>query len=259
LLRHLCLLPWLVPVMGTAATLRVCVDDATHFPVLMPKLGGSSGILLRMAAADTGVELVVNTAPVARCRELIRGNLNDAFPMTPYLPQALPFFDYPMKNGNVDQARAIGHIRNMVFRLKTSKANWDGTRFQRLAMPVLINFGASLVFDRLTAMQLRFDDNAKTLEANFKKMLVGRGDVTVALEGDGMLLLAKPEYRDKIEMLPKPFSDEPYYLAISKAFVASNPGVAERLWDAIPVVRASPPYLAALRELSEQATKAPKE
>ncbi len=249
-----------LPVAGRAVTLRVCVDQVSHFPLLTPDLGGITGILLRMAAAEAGVEIATMSLPITRCREAMRAGLADAFPMTPYMPTELSFLSYPMNKGSADSTRAVVQVRNMVFRHRASKANWDGSNFIAVATPVLVTFGAPLVTEKLGAMAVPFDDNGKTPEVNFRKLLAGRGELMIALDGDGAALLASPEFRNSgIEVLPKPFTDEPYYLSISKAFSARNPGLAAKLWQAQAQVRQSPQYAAAIRAMLDQAAKAPKE
>ena len=46
----------------------------------------------------------------------------------------------------------------------------------------------------------------------------------------------------RLDMLPVPLIEKPYYLVLSRAFVAKQPQLAARLWDAIEQGRTSPAY-----------------
>ncbi len=251
------LLILLMPLIGSAAKLRICFDTRPHLPHLTPEGGGTVGVLIKMAAAETGVEIDAYSVPVTRCREEIRANLAAGFPTTPYVPNEFHFLAFPMAQGFDDASRSVMSARTLVFRRKGKQVGWDGKQFQNLKTPVLIVFGSALLTFRLGQMGIPFDDKGKGVDANFSKLLAGRADLAVAWESDAMPLLARPEFAGKIEVLPQPFAVVPYYLAISKQFVADNPGVAEQLWNAIGRIKNSPQYLNASKELVEQYARLP--
>ncbi|MES2297850.1 MAG: hypothetical protein V4582_12465, partial [Pseudomonadota bacterium] len=149
--------------------------------------------------------------------------------------------------------------RSVVFRRIGSGVDWDGSRFRQLNTAVLIPFGAVLLVDRLKAMEVAADDKGKTLEANLVKLLAGRGDVVIGAETSGFALLNDPQFKDKIEMLPTPFSEEPYYLGLSKQYHGANAELAERLWNAIGRIRKSPAYLREYEKAVRLAAKEMKE
>ena len=248
-----------LPLACPAATLRVCFDTRPHLPHLTPEGGGTVGLLIKMAAAETGVEIAGYSVPVTRCREEIRANRAAGFPTTPFTYELLDFLAFPMAQGVADPSRSVMSGRTLVFRRKGSKVDWDGKRFSQLKTPVLIVFGSSMVVQRLGALGVPFDDKGKGVEANFTKLLAGRADIAVAWESDAIPLLSKPEFAGKIEMLPQPFAVVPYYLAISKQFVADNPGVAEQLWNAIGRIKTTPQYVNASKEWLDQAANPLKE
>ncbi len=253
----LLLLLALMPISGSAAKLRICFDTRPHLPHLTPDGGGTVGLLIKMAAAETGIEIDGYSVPVTRCREEIRANLAAGFPTTPYVPDEFNFLAFPMAQGGEDASRSVMSARTQVFRRKGNKVDWDGKRFNHLATPVLIVFGSALLTHRLGSMGIPFDDKGKSVESNFSKLLAGRADIAVAWESDARPLLSRPEFKGKIEVLPQPFAVVPYYLAISKQFVADNPGAAEQLWNAIGRIKTTPQYLNASKELLEQYAKLP--
>ncbi|MDC8758619.1 hypothetical protein [Janthinobacterium fluminis] len=249
----------LLPAWAQAVKLRLCVDARPHPPFLTPDGGGSVGLLMRLAAAEVGVELELYHAPVTRCREEIRANLADGYPSASHTPSWLPLLDYPMKKGRPDPARSVLFVRVLAFQRKGGGVDWDGRRFARLATPVLVAYGSVLIGDRLAALRQPSDTTGKNLDVVFAKLLAGRGDVALGWEQDGLNLMGKPEFAGKVEALSLPFAEEWFYLGLSKRFYQQYPGVAEQLWAAIGRLRNSPLYLDALREPLAQTAKALKE
>lgn len=239
-----------------AVTLRLCLDERSNAPYVTPSGGGVTGQLIAEAAREVGLTLTHYAAPTTRCREEIRFNAADGFPTTPYTPALLHFMVYPMRGAAPDTARAVMSLRNLVYRRAGTAAGWDGARFTQLSTPVLVRFGSMLVIDKLAAMGVQADDSAKTLEANFSKLLAGRAALVVAPEMMGQALLADPQFAGKIEVLPVPFTDEPYYLGLSRKFYHAHPQLSERLWDAIARIRRSPTYQKALHAALEDIPKA---
>ena len=258
-LLWLLLLSVALPTLASATTLRICSDELPHLPYLMPGGQGTTGVLIRMAAKDIGLDITFYDAPVRRCREDLRANDADAFPVTPYDPETLPFLAFPMADGKVDRARATTSVRTLMVRRKGSPVQWDGTAFTGLQKPVLVKFGTIAVGKKLTALQVAMDDTGKSPESNFRKLLAGRGDLAICPEAEGRALLRQPEFAGKLEALPLPFTDDVYYLAITRQFVESHPDVAEQLWDAIARTRRSVDFLKAIGETAPPpATKAGK-
>ncbi len=236
-----------LPAFSFATKLRICSDELPHIPYLMPGGNGTTGLLIRMAAADMGLELEFYDAPIRRCREDLRAFDADAFPVTPFDTETLPFLVFPMADGKVDRARATTNVRSIVVRRIGSPAHWDGRTFTALQLPVLVKFGTIVTGKKLAAMQVATDDTGKSPESNFRKLLAGRGDLAICPEVEGQALLHLPEFAGKLEALPQPFTDDVYYLAITKQFDERNPGLADQLWNAIARTRRSPAYLKAIR------------
>ncbi len=257
LLSLLLLLALHAPAM--AAKLRICSDELPHIPYLLPGGQGTTGQLIRMAAADIGLELEFYDAPIRRCREDLRANDADAFPVTPYDPDTLPFLTFPMVDGKVDRARATTSVRTILVRRKGSPISWDGTAFTGLAKPVLVKFGTMMVGKKLASLQVAMDDTGLSPQSNFRKLMALRGDLAICPEFEGLDLLQQPEFAGKLEPLPLPFTDDVYYLAITKQFDERHPGLAERLWNAIARTKRSPAYLKAIRATDLPQPKARKD
>jgi polar amino acid transport system substrate-binding protein len=231
--------------------MRMCTEEQPRPPHIMPDGSGTVDLLIQMAAREADVEIQLYGAPLKRCREEIRNNIGHAFPTTPYSPALLDFMDFPMLNGAPDPARAVSNFRAMVFRRAGSNVQWDGKHFSGLHTPALIPTGSVLLNDRMASMKIPFDASGKTLEVNFTKLVAGRSDVAIGSELNGIDLMADPRFAGKVEMLPVAFSDEAYYLAVSKPFHEANPDTTARLWAAIGRLRKSPAYIEAARKIAE--------
>jgi len=232
------------PSVQGAETLRICTDEKSHLPFIDPAGGGVAGQLIRQAAAELGLHIVFYPAPTTRCREEMRVGVADAFPITPYTTSLLGIAAYPMSKGKPDPERAVLVARSFAYRRTGTAVDWDGKKFIRLTTPVLMPFGAVLLNDRLKAAGVAYDDKGKTLDLIFSKLLAERGDIAVGAEYSGMALLADPRFAGKIEMLPIPFTTEPYFLAVTQKVFDRDPALVQKLWDTIGRIRASPDYQA---------------
>lgn len=242
-----------------AATLRLCTDEKSHLPYLTPEGGGTAGLLIQMAAREVGVAVEFYAAPTTRCREEIRVGVADGFPTAPFTPTLEPFMAFPMNMGRPDPERSVVTARAMVFRRTASTTQWDGNRFYGLHKPVLVPFGAVLLVDRLKALDVPIDDKGKSLDGNLVKLLAGRGDAAVGSEMSGHVLLADPQFKDKIEMLPIAFTEEAYYLGVNKPYYEANTELMEKLWTSMGRIRKSPQYLKEFEKVIRQAAKELKE
>lgn len=243
----------------SAVTLRLCTDEQSRLPYITPQGTGMADILVREAAKEVGITVEFRPAPLTRCREEIRVHAADGFPTTPYSPTVTDFMAFPMQGNAPDPSRAVNNIRAMVYRRVGTAATWDGTHFSHLNTPVLVASGSVLLLDRLTQMNVPLENTARSLEANFQKLLAGRAELAVGSEFSGSALMAQPPYAGKIEVLPAPFTDEPYYLSVSKRFRDANADVVEKLWNAMARIRKSPAYQQTLRKALDEYARTLKE
>lgn len=232
---------------ANAGALRLCVDNESHYPLLTPDGGGAAGVLARLAAADSDLELTWHAAPAARCREELRAGVVDGYPLIGFYPAMRLVLSYPMNGDVADASRAVLSARAVVVRRKGSDVAWDGQRFSGLNGSVLLQFGYDYLKSTLNELGVRIDDHAKSVEANLQKLAIGRGDAAVVLEVDALPLLARPEYGSKLEVLPVPLSAEVYYLTVTHTYYRDHKADVERLWAAIGRLRNSPRYKLAMR------------
>lgn len=261
MLRHAaCALVFAIATTPAAAvTLRLCTDEHSRLPYITPQGTGVADVLIREAARELGITVEFRPAPITRCREEVRVNAVDGFPTVPYSASVTDFMAFPMHGNDPDPSRAVGNIRAMVFRRVGTPAAWDGARFTQLNTPVLVPFGSVLLLDRLTQMGIPLENTARGLEANFQKLLAGRAELAVGSEFTGNVLLGQPQYAGRIEVLPVPFTDEPYYLGVSKHFRDSNRETMEKLWNTMARIRKSPAYQQTLRKAMDEHARTLKE
>jgi polar amino acid transport system substrate-binding protein len=222
-----------VATSATGTTLRVCTDIHPHPPYLLPHGGGSANRLVVQAARKAGFKVEFYTVSLARCKAEIAINLVHGFPMTPHQPDALPFVQFPTRNGVLDASRATLRTRIMLFRRVGASAAWDGKRFSALTRPVLVPAGSIAFSEALRAAGAPMDENGKSLEVNLAKMMAGRGDVAAGFEEEGAALMALPEFAGKVEMLPLPLYEQDFYLAVSKPYYRQHRARVEKMWNAM--------------------------
>jgi polar amino acid transport system substrate-binding protein len=223
----------LCPALVLAAKLRVCTDVHPHPPFLMPDGSGSAGRLVAAGARAAGFDLEFYAVPLARCRAEAEINVVHGFPMTPYIPDVLPYARYPMRNGRPDPARATMRARIMLYQRVGGPVTWNGRQVGGLERPVLVPSGSLAMIDVLRKIGAPMDEQGRSLHANLSKLMAGRGDAAVGVWDEGVHLLTLPEFAGKIEMLPLPVFEQSYFLVVTKAYYAEHGPAVEAMWNTI--------------------------
>ncbi len=158
-----------------------------------------------------------------------------------FKPERMDYGIYPGGNPP-DSSKALYVERYVVVRRKGGTANWDGKRFEKLIHPAGVPLGYSVV-DDLRRSGITVDDGARTAVDVLQKLLFERIDVAVLLQGEmGALLAEDAGLREKLEILPKPFVEKPYFLLLSHQLVKTRPELAEQIWSGISRVRSNAAY-----------------
>lgn len=223
----------LCPALAQAAKLRVCTDVHPHPPFLMPDGSGSAGRLVAAGARAAGFDIEFYAVPLARCRVEAETNIVHGFPMTPYIPNVLPYARYPMRNGLPDVSRATMRARIMLYQRVGGPVTWNGRQVGGLVRPVLVPSGSLAMIDVLRKIGAPMDEQGRSLRANLSKLVAGRGDAAVGVWEEGVPLLTLPEFAGKIEMLPLPVHEQAYFLVVTKTFYAEHTGAVEAMWNKI--------------------------
>ena len=119
--------------------------------------------------------------------------------------------------------------------------NWDGKTLNTNG-PIGVQRGRSVAV-MLQELKAEIDFGSNHTEDNFRKLLLGRLAAVALRTSDGDRILAtNREFNGKIEKLPTPLSEKPFYLVFSTQFYAEHREKAQDVWRMIEQVRNSPDY-----------------
>jgi len=231
-MRHLVpILLFALACKAQALTLRLSTLDQPFPPHTMPDGSGQAQQLLRQAPADEGIDIDNSVAPRLRCIAQVKSGEVDAV-LSAFLPERMEYGVFPMAGTVADETRAVGVVRFVIYRQKGSHVGWDGHAFSGLdARPVGIQAGLA-VTQRLRQTGVLVDQGAKTIGQNLEKLVRGRVQAVVALEGESQPLIER-EYGDRIEKLSQAFDSTPIYLHVRPAYYAEHRSAIEHLWNAL--------------------------
>lgn len=229
-------------------TLSLCIEENPFPPFIFTDRDGTIPILVKMAAREAGVKVVFHRAPYLRCLAEINAGQADGYPSAA-IANVTKDLVFPGSPKAPDAEHATVTTRVMVYRPRGSTVSWDGKQFRGLTGPVLHDRTTVLVAQRLQALGVAADSNAKNSEATFSKLQLGRGAIAISFEAGAAPLMAQPRIAARIEMLPVPFYVENYYLAVNRGVFAQHRSRIEALWQAIARIKHTPEYAAAIRDL----------
>jgi hypothetical protein len=214
-----------------ALTLRLCTLDQPFPPHTMPDGSGQAQQLLRQAAKEAGITIDNSFAPRLRCIAKLKAGEVDAL-LSAFLPERMEYGAFPMAGAAADDSRAVSVVRFVIYRQKGGTVQWDGSAFSGLDQrPIGIQVGLA-VSQRLRQTGVAVDEGAKTIEQNLEKLVRGRVQAVVALEGESQPLIDRT-YADRIEVLPKAFDATPIYLHVHPSYYANHRAAIEQLWNAV--------------------------
>jgi polar amino acid transport system substrate-binding protein len=221
---------------------RLCQDSEDVYPWTLKERPGLNNILLKIVEAKLDITMVVEARPWRRCQEEIKAGTMDGMFAISFLPQRQEFGAYPMNGSAADPARRLMSDGYSLFRRKDDDSiHWNGKQL-KAGGPVGAQRAYSVV-PQLEALGAKVDDGTYPPEDNLRKLLMGRL-AAVALrtqEGDSILATHR-EFNGRIERLPQPLVDKPYYLIFSHQFMARHGALAQQLWNTIAQVRESVEY-----------------
>ena len=215
--------------------------------------GGLNFELLSEVARRTGVSFDFQSMPWKRCLEQLKANqVGGAFAVS-FNPDRMALGAYPgvLAGAPAPQADAAKRMHvdtYLLARRRGSRLEWDGKSFRNLDGRIGFQLGYS-VGDFLRAKGAQTDDGSQRSDELAQKLIAGRLAGAALGGGDAQRLMRGP-YAKRIELLPVPLVEKPYFLVLSNALVANRPQLAARLWDAVEAVRNSPAY----RKREQQAT-----
>ena len=250
--RRLCHgLAWALLATAAAAAdrreLTFCYENENIRPWQYRDGSGLNFELLDRVAARLGLNFRYRTAPWKRCLLELKNNTLSGVLDASFKVERLESGAYPSHPGNpaaVDPGKAL-HVEHYVgVRRRGTSVDWNGRHFEHLENPAGAPLGYSVV-DDLRKAGVAVDDGAHTTLDVLQKLLRGRIDVAVLLQGEVAALLAEdPALDGKVEVLPRPYAEKPYYLMLSHRLLRAEPELARRIWSAIAQERSTPEWQA---------------
>jgi polar amino acid transport system substrate-binding protein len=242
-LAALLLLAGWLPALTVAAPLRLCFEDVAQAPWTMPDGRGLNFELLRRVEKLTGEQFVFVARPWKRCMEETRAGLMDGMIGAADSPARREFALPPLlPDGRPDPAKAMYQDQVFVFLRSASVAGWDGVTLFNPSRLVVAQRGY-YVADLLRARGYQVLDTAKSAEDGLRTLAAGTADVAV-LQGHDIhdLIREDPRFKGRIVVSEKPFVVFDFHLMFGRKSYAAHRQRIERIWNAIPQVRADPAY-----------------
>lgn len=232
---------------ATGKALTLCFEEADVRPWRSRDLQGLNLTLLNRAAKAVGVTLKYEVMAWQRCLVRLKANEVDGVFAASFKQDRLVYGAYP-GGATPNASRRLHNERYVLLRKRGSLVDWDGRQFHRLEGPVGTQLNYS-INDSLKKIGIPTDDGAQSAEALVQKLIAGRINIVVMQEGEAHTVLrASAERATRVEILPHPVEEKPYFLMLSHALTNASPRLAERFWSAIESVRNSPDYQKEERE-----------
>ncbi len=215
-------------------------DQAPYYfgntTIIPSKPGITVDIVKRLEKRISGLRIKLVRYPWKRCLfHLQKGEVDGLFKAT-YKPERTKLGFYPMRGGKIDPERKIAVMSNSFYLSGQSKFDWDGTNFEGVKGYVCSPRG-------YVVASILKEKNVKVVESNstlncLEKLARNRVIASALQTVTGDVLLKKhPERFKDLEKISPPISTKPQYLMLSRQFVKKYPQMAERIWDAIAVIR----------------------
>lgn len=222
---------------------KLCYEDATYFPWQIKDGHGLDNNLLEMASAKSGVKIEMLALPWKRCLSDIGYATQAGGFSASHNAERASYAAYPMADGKPDVSRRTRYDSYTLYRLKGSKANWDGKQFTNLTGPVGVQLGYSVAAD-LRKFGAEVDEAGAVAEQQLRKLVLGRVQMVALLTFEGDSLLESTEFSSKVERVAPPFIEKPYFLIFNKEYYARNKKSIDELWTAMAQVRDSAEFKA---------------
>jgi len=237
------LLCGLAQAVALATPLQLCYEDAPQAPWTMPDGSGLNIELLKRVSKITGDEFVYLPRPWKRCQEETRSGRMDGMIGGADSPERRSYSLPPLHpDGTANADKAMYYDQAEVYIRISSGASWDGKELVNPRGVVAAQRGY-YVADILQQRGQRVLDTVKSVEDGLRMVAAGMADVAV-LQGRAAIELVHndPRFAGKIEMAKTPYISLPLYLHVSRKTYERDPKRIESIWNAIPVVRATPEF-----------------
>jgi len=229
---------------GQVPVITLACEDKVDFPQVLGdgrevdwKRPGASIEFIKLLTEELGLRVVIKRLPWKRALELElkSGAIDGLFPVS-YRKEREALGVYPMKDGKEDESRSLFVSSYCFYKLRTSPLEWDGRTLRNLTGAIGASRGYSIVSD-LKQMGYKVEES-DDVRKDLRRLSQGWLAAVAALEAaEDHLLESLPELSPAIVKVQPPISRKHYYLVLSRAFVARNPELAQRIWGASKELR----------------------
>jgi polar amino acid transport system substrate-binding protein len=192
---------------------------------------------LKKLETALNLKIIFLRMPWKKCLEddLKNGKADGAF-LASYKKEREEFGVYPMKDGKPDADKRVTTTAYVFCKVKDSKVDWDGSKVLNLTGNIGAPLGYSIVGDlKNMGYPIVETDDARI---GLRQLLTGRLEMFASLDDQAEFIINNdPALKSKIEIIKKPIVTKPYYLMLSKQFIAKNPELAEKIWNTIKILK----------------------
>lgn len=206
---------------------------------LDPRRPGWMIELFRLVGDTAGVTFVFQRTAWKDALRKVRDGEADAAFNSSFKPSRAVYGAYPMRDGKLDYDRATLSYTYWLYHRKDTPLSWNGMQFKGLSRPIGAERSAAIVpmLEKQGAQVLEIQGYDQIL----KSLTDGRTDGIAGFEGNvEALLQANPQEYSGITRHPVPLLRSSGFLMFSKQFYDRNTPLAERIWDTIAEVWATP-------------------
>jgi polar amino acid transport system substrate-binding protein len=237
---------------GLLQKVVLCHEEEDSYPWILKERQGLDLLLLDMMGKELNIQFQMKPLPWVRClHELKNNHVDGAFKLSFSLDR-LALGRYPMRGAKANRAQRLHSDSYSLYRLKGSSIDWDGERLTHLNGGVVGAQTGFTIISQLKELGAMIDDQTRSAEVNFKKLLAGRV-VAVALhtkEGD-MELGLKPDFSRGIERIVPPLIKKDYYLVLSNGFYENNTQLSQKIWAVLAKTRESTEFKKTTRQFMQ--------
>ncbi|GLR15123.1 hypothetical protein GCM10007907_39130 [Chitinimonas prasina] len=225
------------------ASINICTENEESYPWLLKDRPGLNMIMMRQVEKQLGTKIEIKTLPWKRCMEEVKAGTMDGLFKISFKADRMDIGHYPMTGDKPDSSKRMLDDSYSLYRLKGGKLEWDGKAIKNADGAAIGAQAGFSIVDQLKGLGVRVDDGTRSADDNLQKLVNGRvaGVALQTLEGD-ISIASKPELAAKLEKVSPPLVVKPYFLMLSKPFVAKYPAFATQVWDTVAAVRESAEY-----------------
>lgn len=217
--------------------LTFCYDSAITQLWLTHNGRGVLNQMLGVAQEKLNLRIQLDPLPWKRCLRDVSMGLRAGAVDGSYSEERAAYAYYPgTPQGKPDVNRRLRYGTYALYRLRGADVDWDGKHFFNLNGPVVAQIGYSVVRD-LGNLGVATDETPGSVDVVMRKLLAGRAQLAAVFAEEGDRLLSTPPYAGKIERLPIPLIEKPYFLLVNKEVYHTHPERIEQLWTTLAQLR----------------------